>query len=364
MERRPISRPAGVRLSAGGQYAERVPTSPAPLLLALDGNSLLHRAYHAVATGRLVDQAGRPVWALKGLVGYLARATARLRPDAVVVGFDCPDHSARKADYPAYKAHRAAKPDDLAEQVVAAPDLLRATGICTVVATAYEADDVLASSAAQSRRHGWRTVLVTSDRDAFALIDASTSVLRVRNGGLDSAVLMTPASLYEIYGIEPWQYPDYAALRGDPSDNLPGVRGFGSATAARLLTAFGSVEAAWAALDRGDEQAVRTVVGDSACEYLGAPATRETVNRNRRLMRMRIDLPVPDLDMARLPLDLISMRRALAGRGINLGPSLWALTGGTAPPSDEEMVLMRRPSVWTRGLRARRDPGPGQLTLF
>ena len=339
-------------------------SSPAPLLLVLDGNSLLHRAYHAAATGRLLDQDGRPVWALKGLIGYIARAAAQLRPDAVLVGFDCPDQSARKADYPAYKAHRAPKPDDLAEQVAAAPDLLSATGVCTVVPMAYEADDVLASSAAHARSNGWRSVVVTSDRDAFALIDASTSVLRVRNGGLDKAVLVTMASLPEICGVHPWQYRDYAALRGDPSDNLAGVRGFGSATAARLLTAFGSVDAAWAALDGGDEQAVRAVVGDGASEYLHSPAMRETVNRNRRLMRMRVDLPMPDLETARLPLDLASMRRALASRGINLGPSLWALTGGAPPPSDDELALMPQPWVWTRRSRAGRAPAPGQLALF
>ena len=229
-----------------------MPEPPTPLLLVLDGNSLLHRAYHAAATGRLLDETGRPVWALKGLIGYIARAAARLRPDAVLVGFDCPDHSVRKQDYPAYKAHRPEKPADLAEQIVAAPDLLRATGICTVVATAYEADDILASAAAHARRQGWRSVVVTSDRDAFALIDAWTSVLRVRNGGLDEAVLVTAATLADVCGVQAWQYRDFAALRGDPSDNLPGVRGFGSATAARLLTAFGTLDAAWTALDNGD----------------------------------------------------------------------------------------------------------------
>jgi DNA polymerase-1 len=205
---------------------------------------------------------------------------------------------------------------------------------------------------------------VTSDRDAFALIDASTSVLRLRNGGFDEAVLVTSASLHEVCGVEPWQYRDYAALRGDPSDNLDGARGFGSATAARLLTAFGSVDAAWAALDGGDEQAVRAVVGDIACEYLNSPGVRETINRNRRLMGMRVDLPIPDLDGARLPLDLVSMRRALAERGIILGPSLWALTGGAPPLTDEDLKLMPQPWKWTRGLRARRDPTPGQLALF
>lgn len=346
-----------------GQYAEPVPASPVPLLLVLDGNSLLHRAYHAAATGRLVDSDGRPVWALKGLVGSIAGTAARLRPDAVVVGFDCPDHYARRAEYPAYKAQRAAKPADLAEQVAAAPDLLRTAGFCSVVPGSYEADDVLASSAAHARRTGWRSVLVTSDRDAFALIDASTSVLRVRNGGLDQAVLVTAASLPGICGVQPWQYRDYAALRGDPSDNLPGVRGFGAATAARLLAAFGSVDAAWAALDGGDGHAVRAVVGETASEHLDCPAMRQVVDRNRRIMQMRADLPVPDLDTARLPLDLTTIRRALAGRGINLGPSLWALTGGTRPPSEQDRAFARA-RTWGRRARRRHEPCAGQVALF
>jgi 5'-3' exonuclease len=341
-----------------------VPAPHATLLLVLDGNSLLHRAYHAAATGRLLDQTGRPVWGLKGLVGYIARAAAQLRPDAVLVGFDCPDHSARKVEYPAYKAHRAEKPADLAEQIVDAPAILRAAGICTVVATSYEADDVLASSAAHARRRGWRSVLVTSDRDAYALIDESTSVLRVRNGGFGESVLVTSASLPDVCGVEPWQYRDYAALRGDPSDNLDGVRGFGSATAAKLLNAFGSLDAAWAALDGGQEHAVRAVVGDAASDWLGTPETRRTIDRNRRLMRMRVDVTIPDLDAARLPLDRAVMRRALADRGINLGPSLWALTGGSPPLTDEELASIHRPFVWSRSLRARRDPTPGQLALF
>jgi 5'-3' exonuclease len=98
-----------------------MPAPSVPLLLVLDGNSLLHRAYHAAPLGRLSDHDGRPMWALHGLIGYAARAAARLRPDGVLVGFDCPDHSARKADYPGYKAHRPDKPSDLAEQILAAP---------------------------------------------------------------------------------------------------------------------------------------------------------------------------------------------------------------------------------------------------
>jgi DNA polymerase-1 len=166
-----------------------------------------------------------------------------------------------------------------------------------------------------------------------------------------------------VCGVEAWQYRDYAALRGDPSDNLPGVPGFGATTAARLLAAFGTVDAAWAALDAGRDAEVRAAVGDRATGRLGTPVAREVVARNRRLMRMRADLAVPDLDTMRLPVDLLAMRRALAGRGIHLGPSLWALTGGSPPPDGSQL----EPVPWTRislaSTRARR-PTPGQLALF
>jgi DNA polymerase-1 len=330
-----------------------------PTLLVLDGNSLLHRAYHAgAAEGQLSDD-GRPIWALRGLVGYLARAAAQLNPDAVLVGFDCPEESARRIDYPAYKAHRPGKPADLTQQITDAPALLRAAGVCVVVPRAYEADDVLASSAALARRSGWQSVLMTSDRDAFALIDDDTSVLRVRNGGFDEAVLVDVDGLHAVCGVRPGQYRDFAALRGDPSDNLHGVRRFGATTAAKLLNSFGSVDTAFAA----EAALVRQAVGELAAAHFLSPESRETVDRNRRLMAMRADLDLPALTAARLPLDYLTMRRALLARGINLGPSLWALVGGAAPATEETNPELR-PWVFRSGLTSRRDPTPGQMALF
>jgi DNA polymerase-1 len=329
-------------------------------LLVLDGNSLLHRAYHAgAAEGQLSDD-GRPIWALRGLVGYLARAAAQLQPDAVIVGFDCPLSSARRIDYPAYKAHRPEKPADLTEQITGAPGLLRAAGVCVVVPSAYEADDVLASSASLARRSGWQSVLMTSDRDAFALIDEDTSVLRVRNGGFDEAVLIDADGLHEVCGVRPGQYRDFAALRGDPSDNLHGVKRFGATTAAKLLSSFDSLDAAFAA----EATSVREAVGELAASHFLSPESREIVDRNRRLMAMRADLDLPALSSARLPLDYLIMRRALLARGINLGPSLWALVGGGSAPATEETNPELRPWVFRGGLSARRDPTPGQMALF
>jgi DNA polymerase-1 len=334
-------------------------------LLVLDGNSLVHRAYHAASSPtsseEMRDPDGRPVAALWGLVRYVARAAAYLRPDAVIVGFDCPDHSYRKAEFAEYKAQRADKHPDLVAQIVEAPALLTSAGICTVTPPSFEADDVLASCSRQAADDGWRSVLMTSDRDAFALIDESTSVLRVRNGGFDRAVMVDQAGLAEICGVEPSQYRDFAALRGDPSDNLRGVRLVGAVTAAKLLTAFGSVEAIWSALDNGSAESVREVVGDRAYAQLTAPDIRAAVARNQLIMRMHTDLAVPRAHDARLPLDLGVMRKALRERGINFGPSLWALTGG-APPDDPA----ERPAPVRVGRQrtSRYAPIPGQLALF
>jgi DNA polymerase-1 len=201
------------------------------LLLAIDGNSLLHRAHHAMEQSALRDSEGRPIWALKGLISFIATAAARLTPDAIVIGFDSPGDSVRKVDYPDYKAHRLEKPPDLRLQLDDAPALLAAAGITVVVPAGYEADDVLATSAALARRHNWRTAVVTSDRDSFALIDESTSVLRVLNGGIDGSPLLTPDKMTAVCGVSADRYRDYAALRGDSSDNLPGALGIGAKTA-------------------------------------------------------------------------------------------------------------------------------------
>jgi DNA polymerase-1 len=304
--------------------------SSAPLLLVVDGDSLVHRAYHGMAGSDHRDADGRPVWALRGLVSFLASAAARLTPDAVLVGFDSHVDSVRKADYAGYKAHRADKPADLQGQLDEAPQLLADCGVGVASATGYEADDVLASGAALARREQWRCVLVTSDRDSFALVDATTSLLRVTTGGAGAWPLLTPDTLPEVCGVEPGQYRDLAAMRGDVSDNLPGVGSIGGKRAARLLSAFGTVDDAYAAVDGGQVDAVAAIIGAAAAGRLADPAGRHAVGRNRRLMAMRPDLPLPDLASLRLPLPAGRVRTALRAREIRLGPSLWALVG--APP--------------------------------
>ena len=210
-------------------------TDAAPVVLAVDGNSLVHRSYHAQARTGMHSIDGRPTWAVRGLLTQLVAAVDRVRPTAVVIGFDDPDRSLRRETWPDYKAHRADKLDTLVDQLAAAVEVLREMGVAVVVPPALEADDVPASTAACARDRSARTVIMTSDRDAFALIDETTTVLRIINGGVDASPLMTAERLVMLLGVPPHRYRDFAALRGDPSDNLPGVRGIGPRTAARLL---------------------------------------------------------------------------------------------------------------------------------
>ncbi len=307
-------------------------TGHLPLLLALDGDGLLHRAHHGMAGAQDRDAAGRPTWALRGLVTSVAAAAARLRPDAVLVALDSRVDPVRRALHPGYKAHRPPREADLEEQLEAAPALLTQAGIGWCRREGYEGDDVLASASAQARRAGWRSIVVTSDRDCFALLDHTTQVLRVLHGGVDGAELVGPAELRQRYGVRPDQYRAYAALRGDVSDNLPGVPGIGVQLAARLLQRFGDLPGLWRALGDGRHAQVAEVVGEANAGRLAEPASRLRVELNLTLMRMQDDLAVPAPEQLRLPLDRARLVAALRARGIGLDGCLWALVGQPPPP--------------------------------
>ncbi|MGL5861388.1 MAG: 5'-3' exonuclease, partial [Phycicoccus sp.] len=264
---------------------------------------------------------------------------------------------------PAYKAGRPDKPADLATQLADAPALLHEAGFAVVQHEGWEADDVLASAARLARGHGWRCMVVTSDRDAFALVDDSTSLVHVTSGGLEASPLLTPELLYAAYGVRPDQYRDYAALRGDASDNLPGAPGIGPSTAARLLAAFGTLDEVHAALDDERRDHVVRLVGDTAARRLVEPSVQDDLRRNRRLMTMRDDLPLPAVESMRVPLDRAAMQRTLRARDIRLGPCLWALVGGPPPTPPlwewDDTPVRRRP----RGVAHRRPAHRSDATL-
>ena len=343
--------------------------APDRLVLAVDGNSLLHRAFHSQARTGFRGQDGRPLWAVRGLLMQLVAAAERVGPDAIVIGFDDPEVSVRRQRWPEYKAQRGEKLPALVEQLGRAAEVLRELGVAVVVPEGLEADDVLASVAARAREQGAGTVVVTSDRDAFGLIDECTRVLRIINGGVEASPMLTPDRLVLLLGVRPEQYPDFAALRGDPSDNLPGVRGFGPRTAARLLAALGDVEAAFADLDAGGDRVV-AAVGPAAAARLADPAARRAWVLNRAAMAMEPGLPV-DLDAGRLPLCPLAVRGAFAAQELHwtTAAALRALAHdeSASPPADHPPPLE---VGWSRGGRRRAfaplksKPVSPQLSLF
>ncbi len=263
-------------------------------VLAIDGNSILHRAFHAQAGTGLRAADGSPLWAIRGLIGQLVEAVDRVAPQQVVIGFDDAVTSLRRERWTTYKAHRAPKPESLISQLALAVEMLRDLGIPVVVPTGLEADDVLAAVAARAADTGGRAVLMTSDRDAFALISPATSVLRMLSGGVEGSPLLTPERLHLMTGIHPGQYLDYAALRGDASDNLPGVRGVGPKTAARLLAAVGTARAAFDDLDAGGTL-VADAVGSTIARRLAEPGSRAAWELNCQVMAPQhgVELPAP-----------------------------------------------------------------------
>lgn len=212
------------------------------LLLALDGDSLAHRAYHGLPKS-IRSSAGRPANALVGFGGFLISLWDALKPDAVLVGFDTLEvPTSRSLALAGYQAGRVYD-EAIVEQLATLPGLIGAFGFGVAKAPGYEADDFLAAAAAL-----WEGAvdIVTSDRDAFQLVDDRVTVLQPRKG-VGDLVRIDSAGVRERYGVEPKQVPDFIALRGDPSDKIPGVPGVGAKKAASLLAEYGSVEGLLAA---------------------------------------------------------------------------------------------------------------------
>lgn len=318
------------------------------VLLAVDAPSLLHRNHHARVDSGLRDAAGRPVWALHGMLRQILEAIDQFAPDAVLFGLDDRAASVREQAYPAYKAGRAEKDPDLVDQLDRAADLLDALGLLTVTPEGLEADDVNASAATWAEEHGWRCVLITSDRDAFAHISETTQVLRLITGGINGSPLLNPTRLRAMYGVAAESYLDFAALRGDASDNLPGVPGIGEKTAPVLLDLMGSMRAVWADIDHTAGATLVATV-DSWCEETGsrrlgasllrrltAEGARERFDFNLAMMSGRTDLDLgltPDRPgtPGLLPLDPARVARVVGYLGVPATTDL-ALRVLTEPP--------------------------------
>jgi 5'-3' exonuclease len=216
------------------------PSASRPLLV-VDGDSLAHRAYHALPkTFRRAE--GRPGNALLGFSNFMVRLWQSEEPRAVVVGWDSLETPTYRHElFEGYQSGRQFD-DDLLEQLDLLPELVRSFGFAAAKAPGYEADDFLAAAVRAEERRRGTALVVTSDRDSFQLASDRTTILQPTRG-VSELARVGPAEVRERYGVAPEQVPDFIALRGDPSDRMPGAKGVGPKTAASLLAQYGDLEA-------------------------------------------------------------------------------------------------------------------------
>ena len=218
------------------------------LLMLLDGNSLTYRAFFALPTD-LATASGQVTNAVYGFTSMLVNLIKDHHPDRLAVAFDRPEPTFRHELVVGYKATRSEAPDILRQQMGLVRQLVETMHIPVVDAPGYEADDVLATLATQAAADGDDVIIVTGDRDTYQLVEDPHIKVLYNRRGVSDYVLYDEAGIVDRTGVTPRQYPEYASLRGDPSDNLPGVPGVGEKTAARLITTYGDLDTLYAHLD-------------------------------------------------------------------------------------------------------------------
>ncbi|MGL4305508.1 MAG: DNA polymerase I [Mycobacteriaceae bacterium] len=264
----------------GGPSAVAVEQEPATLLL-LDGHSIAFRAFFALPAENFKTVTGQNTNAVYGFTSMLINLLRDEKPTHIAAAFDVSRKTFRAEKFPEYKANRSKTPDEFKGQVEITKDVLGALGIPVMAIAGFEADDIIATIATQAAAEGFRVLIVTGDRDSLQLVTDEVTVLYPKKGVSD-LTRFTPAAVMEKYGLTPAQYPDFAALRGDPSDNLPGIPGVGEKTATKWIVEYGSLQGLVDNLGK-----VRGKVGDSLRENL------PHVLLNRELTEMVRDVQLP-----------------------------------------------------------------------
>ncbi|NBE93541.1 DNA polymerase I [Nonomuraea sp. KC401] len=255
-------------------------TPSRPCLLLLDGHSLAYRAFYALKDANLMTTDGQHTEAVYGFTSMLTNILRDEQPTHVAVAFDRSEPTFRHEEYSDYKANRSETPEDFRGQMQLIFELLDTLRIPRLSKAGFEADDLIATLATRASAQDMNVLIVTGDRDALQLVDDNVTVLMTRRG-ISDMTRFTPDAVQEKYGLTPAQYPDFAALRGDPSDNLLSIPSVGEKTAAKWVREFGSLTAL---VDRVDE--VKGKVGDKLREHVAQ------VLMNRRLTELLRDVPL------------------------------------------------------------------------
>ncbi|SDE98348.1 DNA polymerase I [Blastococcus fimeti] len=262
--------------------APAAPSTPSvrPRLLLLDGHSLAYRAFFALPVENFSTTTGQPTNAVYGFTSMLINILRDEQPTHLAVAFDVGRKTFRSEIFAEYKANRAESPTDFRGQVSLVQEVLGALRVPVITAEGYEADDVIATLTVQAVEQGMDVLIGTGDRDALQLVNEHVTVLYPRKGVSDMT-RFTPDAVEEKYGLTPTQYPDFAALRGDPSDNLPSIPSVGEKTAAKWIREYGSLAEL---VDQVDT--VKGKVGEKLREHLSS------VMQNRRLTELDRAVPL------------------------------------------------------------------------
>ena len=249
-------------------------------LLLIDGHSMAYRAFFALPAENFTTAQGQHTNAIYGFATMLISLLKDEKPTHVAVAFDVSRKTFRTEIFPEYKANRAKTPEEFRSQMSYLNELVKGFGISQFSLEGFEADDLIATITKRAEKEGAEVLICTGDRDSFQLVTAQTTVLYPKRGVSEMA-RMTPKSVQEKYGMTPDQYPDFAALRGDPSDNLPSIPGVGEKTAAKWVVEYGSLT---------ELLSKAATVGGKVGESLRA--NLDNVVRNRELTQLIHDAPI------------------------------------------------------------------------
>ncbi|MFF8768683.1 DNA polymerase I [Kitasatospora sp. NPDC015120] len=299
--------------------------------MLLDGHSMAYRAFYALPVENFNTSTGQPTNAVYGFASMLANTVRDEAPTHLAVAFDLSRQTFRSVEFPDYKANRAKTPDEFRSQVGLIGELLDAMNVPRLTAEGFEADDIIATLATAAEAAGYDVDIVTGDRDSLQLVTEHITVLYPTKG-VSELTRYTPEKVAEKYGVTPRQYPDLAALRGDPSDNLPGIPGVGEKTAAKWVNQFGSFEELVA---RADE--VKGKIGEKLREHL------DSVRRNRVLTELvrDVELPLGVADLARAPFDqpaVGALMESLEFRNANFRDRVFGIDPAAAEPEAVELA--------------------------
>jgi len=251
-------------------------------LLLVDGHSMAYRAFYALPVENFKTSSGQPTNAIYGFASMLINLIKEEKPTHIAVAFDVSRKTFRSEKFPEYKANRASTPDEFRSQMSHINEMVTCFGIKQFELEGYEADDIIATFTKSAEKSNYEVLICTGDRDSFQLVNNKTTVLYPKKGVTEMA-RMTPDAVKEKYGLTPQQYPDFAALRGDPSDNLPSVPGVGEKTATKWIIDYGSLEKL---IENANE--ITGKVGQSLRENIAA------VKLNRELTHLLDDLKILD----------------------------------------------------------------------